>query len=96
MDLLKWIQNWYVQQCNGDWEHGSGITIETLDNPGWAIKVNLRETSLQGRTFERVNVENGDLGWWHCWLENDTFHGACGPRNLETVIAIFKEWTEKP
>jgi hypothetical protein len=37
--LIKWIQQWYVSQCDGDWEHECGIKITTLDNPGWDIKI---------------------------------------------------------
>ncbi|MFE2849501.1 Imm53 family immunity protein, partial [Streptomyces scopuliridis] len=33
--LLDWLQNWYTQQCDGDWEHEWGVKIATLDNPGW-------------------------------------------------------------
>jgi Immunity protein 53 len=33
--LLTQLQSWYVAQCNGDWEHTCGISIETVDNPGW-------------------------------------------------------------
>jgi len=33
-NLLQFLQEWYLEQCNGDWEHEFGIKIETLDNPG--------------------------------------------------------------
>lgn len=33
MDILKWLENWYSSNCDGDWEHLYGITIRTLDNP---------------------------------------------------------------
>ena len=39
-----WLQQWYYGHCNGDWEHGSGIHIDTLDNPGWSITINLEDT----------------------------------------------------
>jgi hypothetical protein len=34
-DALAWLMQWYLAQCNQDWEHEFGITIATLDNPGW-------------------------------------------------------------
>jgi hypothetical protein len=34
-DLISWLQRWYTAQCDGGWEHHYGITIGTLDNPGW-------------------------------------------------------------
>ena len=39
MDALNWINGWFQSNCDGDWEHGFGITIETLDNPGWCVKI---------------------------------------------------------
>lgn len=51
-DVLERLERWYAAQCNGDWEHTYGITIETLDNPGWTFKVELRDTYLSGQTFE--------------------------------------------
>lgn len=41
--MLKWLENWYSSNCDGDWEHGYGIRIETLDNPVWAVRINLEE-----------------------------------------------------
>jgi hypothetical protein len=32
---LTWLQAWYAEQCDGDWEHQFGVSVETLDNPGW-------------------------------------------------------------
>lgn len=50
-DPLTWLQAWYATQCDGEWEHEHGVSIETLDNPGWFLKLDLRETSLDGLTF---------------------------------------------
>jgi hypothetical protein len=33
-EILPWLQGWYATQCDGDWEHEYGVSIETLDNPG--------------------------------------------------------------
>jgi hypothetical protein len=30
-DLLAKLCEWYKEQCNDDWEHGSGVLIDTLD-----------------------------------------------------------------
>nr|WP_314269389.1 Imm53 family immunity protein [uncultured Kingella sp.] len=31
------MQQWYQSKYNGTWEHGHGLTIATLDNPGWEV-----------------------------------------------------------
>jgi hypothetical protein len=33
IDVLGWLEQWYQQQCDDEWEHHYGVTIETLDNP---------------------------------------------------------------
>ncbi|WP_328741498.1 immunity 53 family protein [Streptomyces caniferus] len=34
-----WLPSWYASHCDGDREHEGGVTIKTLDNPGWAVKM---------------------------------------------------------
>ncbi len=50
-----WLLKWYCKHCNGDWEHGTGIHIDTLDNPGWSIKINLEDTELEDKIFKKLN-----------------------------------------
>jgi hypothetical protein len=45
-DDLSWLQRWYSAHCDGEWEHGFGVTIETLDNPGWSVKIDVEGTEL--------------------------------------------------
>ena len=104
-DSLTWLMQWYLAECNSDWEHSCGVKIDTLDNPGWTLKIDLRETDLQGRSFKRV--ERGepasDLEEWRAlgsWLvadvKGDSFEAACGPLDLLAVIEIFRQWVEQP
>lgn len=50
-DLISWLQNWYHQYCDGDWEHAQNFTITTIDNPGWSVTINLVGTKLEGEFF---------------------------------------------
>jgi hypothetical protein len=47
MSSLDFLQRWYAEQCDGKWEHSYGVRIETLDNPGWQITVDLNGTGLE-------------------------------------------------
>jgi hypothetical protein len=95
-DLLKRLQDWYALQCDGDWEHVYGIQISTLDNPGWYLNVDLAGTYLFDRTFDEVSVEGADENdWYICKVEKHVFNGACGPRRLCDVIALFLEWAQE-
>lgn len=93
-DELVWLQNWYFDHCDGLWEHSSGVRINTLDNPGWGLSINLRGTSLESRGFERIKIDSAEKEWVHCWVEDKRFEARSGPRNLSEAIGIFRSWAE--
>jgi hypothetical protein len=95
-DPLSRLQSWYAAHTDGDWEHGYGIRIGTLDNPGWRLSVNVADTQLKGRTFARVQVERSETDWIHCWVEADVFEGAGGAHNLRELVETFLRWADEP
>ena len=93
MNALQQLQDWYFAQCNGDWEHRYGVTISTLDNPGWTLEVDLTNTCLSEKPFATLtNDSDHSQNWIHCSIRDRKFVGACGPRKLEAVIEIFLVW----
>ncbi|MET9563851.1 Imm53 family immunity protein [Streptomyces tauricus] len=48
------MQNWYAQQCDGDWEHEWGVEIAMLDNPGWNVSIGPRP--IRPRTSARCRA----------------------------------------
>jgi hypothetical protein len=85
---------WYKSNCDGDWEHLFGIKINTVDNPGWSIDIDLLDTPLENKQFQKVQVDNGDDDWKVCMVKENIFKGAGDPSKLEEILEIFKEWTE--
>ena len=93
---LQRLQDWYLAQCNGDWEHTYGVSIGTLDNPGWTLDVELTDTSLAGKPFATLKEDmEHPTDWIHCSVSDLKFRGACGPLKLESVIEIFLAWAEE-
>ena len=93
---LSRLQNWYLSQCNGDWEHLCGIKIGNIDNPGWTIEVDILETNLFDKEFNELNIQrNEEHDWIQCKVKSHKFEGACGPKNLEEMINIFLNWANK-
>jgi hypothetical protein len=92
MNILADIQQWYIDQCNGDWEHQFGIVIETLDNPGWSMTVDLIDTTLLHKPFTEVAVERDGQDWMFCKVESNQFKGSCGPKNLTEMLTLFHDW----
>ena len=96
MDVLKDLRDWYHAQCDGDWEHSFGVVIETLDNPGWLVRIDLRDTILEDATFAAVKsgVSNEHDSWIDCKVELRQFLGAGDPSLLEEIIDHFVQWAK--
>jgi Immunity protein 53 len=86
------LERWYNGHCNGTWEHGNGIRIDTLDNPGWTIRIDLRDTKHQDRKLEQVKIERTNDDWIQFWIEKQQFRAACGPCNLSETINLIVRW----
>lgn len=95
MSTIKWLEEWYKSQCIDDWQHFYGVKIDTLDNPGWRVTIDLAETALVNIVFEEYDVINSDDDWIHCQVKGECFDGYGDPSKLEEIITIFKEWVEK-
>jgi hypothetical protein len=100
MNPLARLQAWYSHQCDGEWEHTSGISIQTCDNPGWWVKINLIGTPLQTQAFteiaEGVDAQRCALGshWLSCFTADGTWHGAGDEAKLEQILEAFLAWAE--
>ena len=86
--ILTRFQKWYLTNCNGDWEHSFGISISTLDNPGWNIKADLSNTSLQNLEYDR-QLDNGAFDWLVIKVHDNIFEASGDPTKLETILTIF-------
>ena len=89
---LQFLERWYQQQCNGFWEHGFGVTIETLAQPGWMVTVDLTETRLENETMEPVRQERSEKDWLICEVSHKQFRGQGDARKLLAVLKVFDEW----
>ena len=94
MNDLDWLLNWYKNQCDGDWEHGNGIKINTLDNPGWYLWVSINETTLQNMPFKKIKIKRSEEDWIFCNIEEGMFKGYGGIFNLPELLSIFRKWAE--
>lgn len=106
-DELSWLQQWFSAQCDGEWEHGFGITIETLDNPGWSVTICVEGTRLEFAQFEPVKTEISETDWIQCRVierqkglvhrsspNYRRFEGFGGSLNLPDILKTFRTWAE--
>jgi hypothetical protein len=89
---ISGFERWYASQCDGFWEHGHGIKIETLDNPGWSVKIDLRDTTKEHGALDRKKIARSDNDWITYCVEQQQFRIACGPLSLSEAVEIFMRW----
>ncbi|GAA0776055.1 hypothetical protein GCM10008908_28760 [Clostridium subterminale] len=92
MDMIAWLGEWYKSNCDGDWEHYYGIKIDTLDNPGWKLDIDLVDTYLEDVQFNTVQIYVDDLNWIHCSVVDGIFRGGGSIDKLEEILKIFRQW----
>jgi Immunity protein 53 len=95
MALLSVLSHWYAHQCDGDWEHEYGISIQTIDNPGWSLSIDLHRTPLSDSPFADIAIERSADDWVCCRIEAEIFKGFGGPANLEELITLFLDWADE-
>lgn len=92
IEVFRWLQQWYLEQCNEEWEHRYGITMSTIDNPGWKVEIDLVGTALEGANFSKILIERRDDNWVMCEVKDGQFQAACGPMNLTETLNCFRQW----
>ncbi|MCH7753406.1 MAG: immunity 53 family protein [Planctomycetes bacterium] len=101
MNNIGRIQKWYASQGDGDWEHTYGVNVETLDNPGWSVDIELHHTKFAGVVFAPVEYGVGpdshpsDPNWLVCKVVDRVFSGRGGPDKLDEIFGVFCNWAEK-
>ena len=94
IDLSR-LASWYASQCDGNWEQDCGLRLETLDNPGWCLTVDLHNTALEDKPMKEIS-EGCDAQavptapvWIHCSVQDSQFLGACDQTQLHRLLDIF-------
>ena len=100
MTTIECIQEWYAQQCNGEWEHSYGIKVDSCDNPGWWVKIDVVGTNLQDKPFAPIkrgvdaHHRPQEPHWLSCEVKDNVFSGAGDSDQLETIFKVFLEWKD--
>ena len=89
-ESLKFLQEWYASNCDGDWEHSFGIKIETLDNPGWVVTVDLEGTKSEDLELSEA-VELSDDDWFNINATGKQLVAYGDPKKLIFLLNKIKE-----
>ena len=91
---MEWLQEWYSKQCDGTWEHTYGTKIETLDNPGWKVEIDLNDTKYQS-LVKSLKINLGETDWIVCSVDNKKFKGVGDATKLNEILHVFKKWIQE-
>ena len=93
-NYVKWLEKWYKDNCYDEWEQSYGVKIDTLDNPGWMVTIDIIYTELEDKEFPMLKIDNSDDDWIVCQVRKKQFIGCGDFTKLEEIIKVFKEWVE--
>lgn len=90
---MQIINLWYLLNCDGDWEHLYGVHLETLDNPGWQLKIDLIDTALEGFDYAK-KLDNHEQDWYFVEVKDSVFRGASSINNLAQLEVEFQQFAQ--
>ena len=94
MNEIEWLETWYQQNCDGQWEHLYGIEIGTLDNPGWYVNIDLNETPYKNFQMKEIKRDQKKDDWIRCVISDGIFKGVGDSLKLNEILQIFRRLIE--
>lgn len=95
MEILEWIQDWFIQNCDGEWEHSDGIQITSIDTPGWDVEIDISNTSIANIHVPWILNETNTQDWYGVKIGNQKFNASGDPGKLIYLLGLFKEMIQK-
>jgi len=92
--MLNWIQDWFVSHCDKKWDEIHCIKIETIDNPGWLVRIEISDTELVNKPFSEVDIDISESDWIMCRIKGGQFEGVGDATKLSRILQIFRQWAE--
>lgn len=87
--VITLLQKWYAKHCDEDWEHSYGIKIDTLDNPGWILTVDLVDTELSESSLPSTRIDRSEGDWIQSEISERRYIACGGALNLEEMVLQF-------
>ena len=94
-EMINWMQDWYYEHCDGDWEHEGRFRIKTVNDVGWHFSMNVNETHCEDKIFDEIEVKSNETDWYKCFVEKNDFQGYGGIFNLLDILKEFRKWAEE-
>jgi len=83
--IMYWLQNWILKEPRY-------FNLDTLENPGWNLKVDLKIDELDVVDKILISFNETDLSWYYCCTNNKRFEGRGGPYNLTDIFYVLRQF----
>lgn len=93
-DYLSYIEEWVYRNPAALEEQRPRFLLTTLDNPGWAIDINLRDTELETLELDLPLMEMSEHNWHTARARDHVLELPGGPWNLFDLLEIFRRLAE--
>ncbi len=94
-ELLNWLSNWYKIECNGDWEHTYGITINITQDRVF-VEIDIDDTRFDNDSImSEIKFESSKNDWVNIEIENQKFVAKGDRSKLIQIIEYFIEIHER-
>ena len=87
--ILSQLMRWYYSHCDGEWEHSCGVRIDTLDNPGWLVKISLEGTMIDPKSIQDCRVYRDEDDWFEYEAVHDPRMGGLGRQHMGWCFQAF-------
>ena len=88
-ETIRQLEKWYRSRCDGEWEHAGGVKIDTLDNPGWTVAIDVPKKDVENGVWDEIRIDRAPDDWMRCWQEGPRFRGCGDPGKLEQILDYF-------
>lgn len=108
IDILDYIQKWYLIYCNGYWEHTYGFFKITTKQKSWNVNISLMETKLEDISYQpqAINIYRNESDFFTCRFRSANHYKTKEPfnaefeangcaKNLIEILEKFYEWSNK-
>lgn len=93
-EILNWLSNWYKIECNGDWEHSYGTSIN-INSDTVFIEIDIEDTRFDKvTTMNEINQLLLTSDWINIKIYNQKFIGQGDRSKLNQIIEKFRELHE--
>jgi hypothetical protein len=89
LNAIEVLSEWYISHCDGIWEHGGGLSIESIDNPGWSVKL-MGEDDRKGADIQ-YNIES-DIDWFDVRASSEEFIANGDSTKLAMLLDMAVAW----